>query len=351
MTLTTVLPTAEKLPVTDGDRTPASTHQAVIQSVSQLVLNWGISVFQPFIGGILLMLSLVGIAGASIFIVLAEQDLSPSAIAFDRLLIAAIAFSVWHRLQSSGNHPSSANATSKWRTSLLFLIAGVSFAASLTCSAWSLTQTTVANSALLNNMMPIFTTLGAWLFLGQRFRFRFVLGLLVAIAGVMAIGLQDLQIEGNQITGDITALLAAVLLATTILSIEQLRATFSTPAIMAGTCLIGCLAIIPVVVLSGVSVLPASWLSGFAVLALAIISQVIGHGLLTYSLKQFSSGLVSVSMLAIPIIAALLSIVLFGERLSLINGVAFLVVLFGIYLSISAGTTSQSNQEHVAIEP
>jgi drug/metabolite transporter (DMT)-like permease len=100
--------------------------------------------------------------------------------------------------------------------------------------------------------------------------------------------------------------------------------------------LIGSLAIAPVLFLSGNWMLPTTWTSGCAVFALALVSQVMGHGLLTYSLKQFSSGLVSVSMLVIPVLSALLAMVLFAQQISLVNGCAFLIVLTGIYLSISA---------------
>jgi len=298
---------------------------------------------QRSLGGIILSVALTGIASACIFIVIAQQDLSSSATVLDRLLIAAIAFVGWSCFQLPKQQSSSqaldkaAIAPRDW---LLFGIAGLSYAASLSCSAWSLTQTSVANSALLNNMMPIFTTLGAWLFLKQRFSLRFVVGLLVAIAGVMMIGIQDLHISSQQIVGDAAALLAAVLLATAILGIEQLRVKFSTSSIMMGICSIGSVAIVPVLWLSGDTVLPTSWASGLAVLALALICQVIGHGLLTYSLKQFSSGLVSVSMLSVPMLSAVLAMVLFSEKLNLINWCAFAIVLAGIYLSISANQLS-----------
>ncbi len=292
---------------------------------------------------ITLCIALFGIACASIFIVIAEQNISPSATAFNRLLIAAITFGAWkgfqhlthHQSKSSSEEPSS-NGHITLRDLVLLVVAGVSFAASLTLSAWSLTQTSVANSALLNNMMPIFTTLGAWLLLGQQFSLKFLLGMAVAMGGVIAIGMEDLHIAGSQIAGDGAALLAAVLAAVTLLSIEQLRLKFSTPTIMMGTSLIGSLLILPTILLSGNPVFPTSFTGGLAVLALALISQVIGHGLLTYSLKQFSSGLVSVSMLAIPAIAAILAMFIFCEYLSLLNWFAFLIVLSGIYLSVSA---------------
>ncbi len=61
-----------------------------------------------------------------------------------------------------------------------------------------------------------------------------------------------------------------------------------------------------------------------------------GEGLLTYCLKAFSASLVSVSMLLIPVVAAMVAMVVFGETLSVLNWMAFAVVLIGIYISVSA---------------
>jgi drug/metabolite transporter (DMT)-like permease len=48
--------------------------------------------------------------------------------------------------------------------------------------------------------MPIFTTLGAWLLLGQRFQAKFLLGMAVAIAGAVTIAIEDLQVAGSHLT-------------------------------------------------------------------------------------------------------------------------------------------------------
>jgi len=192
-------------------------------------------------------------------------------------------------------------------------------------------------------MMPIFTTLGAWLLLGQRFQAKFLLGMAVALGGAIAIGVEDLQVADSNITGDIAALFAAMLSATSILSVEQLRIKFSTPTIMLWTSLIGSLFIFPIVLLSEGQLFPTSWVGWSAVISLALICQVIGQGLLTYSLARFSSGLVAVSMLTIPVIAAILAMIILSEKLSLLNWLAFAVVLAGIYLSVSAQGVEQES--------
>ncbi|MGB3494500.1 MAG: DMT family transporter [Elainellaceae cyanobacterium] len=304
----------------------------------------------PYVPAISLAIALLSIACASIFVVVAEESMGPGAIAFQRLLISGLVFGLWQRW-SAVRHASlvgdlvgeSDGIQPKQPINLsqivgLFLLAGSCFAGSLGCAAWSLTQTTVANSTLLNNMMPLFTTLGAWLFLGRQFSGRFVLGLAVAIAGVVVLGLQDLHMAADQLRGDGAAVLAAIFLAITLLCIERLRIQFTAPSIMAGLSLVGAPALLPIALLDGDRLFPADLKTGMAVLALALISQVLGHGLLTYSLKQISSGLVSVLMLTIPVVSALLAAIALGQHLSWVSGLAFLIVLSGIYLAISRQT-------------
>lgn len=308
------------------------------------------------VGALALCIALLGIAAASILFVIAEQELGPNATACDRLGIAAIAFGLWNGIKWVSGLWSEEQFEPQPTYTLsdigLLLIAGISFAASLALWAWSLTQTSVANSTLLDNMMPVFTTLGAWLLLGQRFKAKFLLGMAVAVGGVSAICLEDFQVASTNLVGDTVALLAAVLSAVCILSLEQLRVKFSTSIIMVWTCAIGSLFTFPISLLSEGQLLPTSWTGWLAVIALGLICQVVGQGLLTYSLQRFSSGLVAVLMLTIPLIAAVLAMLIFSERLSLFNWLAFLVVLAGIYLAVSAqGIDKTSLSENLTPEP
>lgn len=299
-----------------------------------------IELASSLIAALTLCIALLGIAAASILIVIAEQEIGPNAITYNRLGMAAIAFGLWNGLKEVSSlwqdSASEFQPNYTFRDRGLLVIAGISFAGSLSLWAWSLTQTSIANSTLLNNMMPIFTTLGAWLLFGQRFKFKFLLGMFVAVGGAIAICLEDLQVADNNIIGDAAALLAAMLSATSILSLEQLRVKFSTSNVMFWTSLIGSLFILPIVLFSESQLFPTSLIGWSAVIALALISQFIGQGLLTYSLARFSSGFVAVSMLAIPVIAAILAMLVFSENLSLWNWLAFAVVLVGIYLAVSA---------------
>lgn len=294
-----------------------------------------------WLGAIALGVALLGIATASILIAIASTEMTANAITCDRLLIATVVFSIWNTVQlSNSDLDEISTPTYTARAIFLLLVAGISFAISLSLWAWSLTQTSIANSTLLNNMMPIFTTLGGWLVFRQQFSLRFLTGMAIAVLGAIAIGIEDLHVADSGLIGDTAALTAAAFSALSILAIEQLRVQFSTSVIMQWTSLAGGLFLLPLVFLSEGQLLPASNTSWLAIIGLGLVSQALGQGLLTYSLAKFSSGFVAVSMLAIPVIAAILALVIFSEQLSLFNWLAFAVVLCGIYLAISAKTNN-----------
>jgi drug/metabolite transporter (DMT)-like permease len=78
---------------------------------------------------------------------------------------------------------------------------------------------------------------------------------------------------------------------------------------------------------------PNSWQTWLAVICLAVLCQIIGQGLLIHNLKQFSSAFVTLLMLTEPLLTALFAFIIFAEKLSPLNWVAFIVVLIGIYIA------------------
>lgn len=310
------------------------------------------SISPKFFGAVALVFSLIGIACASILVVVAQSEISPYATTFNRLFLAVPVFFIWHSLQTQDQESDDSTRgyvkklgnfllPSHWQRSdiYLLLIAGLSFAGSLNLWAWSLNQTSVANATLLDNMLPIFTTLGGWLLFRETFSKTFLLGMGVAIIGVIAISVEDLQLADGCFSGDIAALVASLLAAVNILCLDRLRPRYGAPWLMLWTSLIGSLFTACILVVSGEIFFPSTLSTWTALVALAVVSQTLGQGLLTYALKEFSSGLVTVSMLAIPIIAALMAVVAFNETLSMVNCLAFGIVLVGIYISITAQMT------------
>lgn len=284
---------------------------------------------------------------SAVFTRLSEEELTASATIFNRFWIASLTLGFWSGLQQF-RQPHTDSVQSSYplqiRDLIWFLCLGVLIYGRAGSWAWSLTQTSVANSNLLHNMTPLFATLGGWMFLGHRFNRQFLLGMGLALSGMLIIGIGDFQVGTSGLIGDGAALLSAVFYAANFLVIEKLRVKFSTTTIMLSSCIVTGLLTIPIVVMGGNQLLPTSATVWFAVIALGVLSQGLGQGLLAYCLKQFTSGFVSVFMLIEPLITAILAWRVFGEQLNLLNWMAFFIVLTGLYLAtISKGAAKSSS--------
>ncbi|MGB8687582.1 MAG: DMT family transporter [Microcoleus sp.] len=290
----------------------------------------------------LLCLLLVGVftlSIAAILIKFSEQYIGPNATVFNRFWIATAIFGVWRGSKAiasrvSGDLPAPNNTYAISDILLLILSATVTSISQISW-VWSLTQTNVANANLLHNLTPIFATFGGWLLFGQSFDRRFLIGMFLTIVGAIAIGIQDLQITTEQLIGDGLALFSAVFYAANFLVMEKLRDKFSATSILFWSCFLRVFLTFPIVFFTEEQIFPSSLEGWIPVFCLALFCQVIGSGILSYSLKQFSSGFISLFLLLEPIITTTLAWVIFAEHLSVFNLLAFVVVLFGIYIAKS----------------
>jgi drug/metabolite transporter (DMT)-like permease len=289
------------------------------------------------IGLTTLFLAILALSFAAIFIKLSERELGPVATIFNRFWVATLILgfgNVVKTLSERHSHDSSLQKQHYTVSDLvLLLVMSCFFSGTLITWAWSLTQTSVANSNLLHNVTPLFTTLMGWLFLRQCFEGRFLVGMVLAISGSILIGIGDLQLASDNFTGDSLAILSAVFSAANLLTVEKLRAKFSATTILLWCSFFGTLLTFPIVLLTEDVLFPYSWAGWLAIIAQALVCQVLGQSLQAYNLKQFSSGFVAVFLLLDPVITAILAWVIFSEQLSPLNWVAFSVVLTGIYLA------------------
>jgi drug/metabolite transporter (DMT)-like permease len=251
-----------------------------------------------------------------------------------------------------------------WETIGLLLALGLVHLTGRYLWTWSLTSTTAANGAMLANMPPLFTALGGWLFLGQRFDRRFLSGLAIAVIGSVTLVIGD-WIQPKEalfgtgaLLGDGAALLSSVFYAASFLLVEKLRQRLSTSDILVWRCALGLVIATPLVWAIDNTIFPISAMGWIAVLGLALVSEVMGHGLIVYSLKHFSSAFVTIVLLLEPAPVAAVAWIWFGEFLDPLNIAGFCLITLGIYFA-KTGTGSTggggnhsklSNQEVLELE-
>ncbi|MEB3164673.1 MAG: DMT family transporter [Prochlorothrix sp.] len=321
-----------------------------------------------------LCVALLSVSFAPIFIRLSEEDLGPNGTVFNRMLIFSVVFGVGRFLQSyrqfqddrtlggvtqqgleaedpglevaivTGRDREAPITLGQW---VLLVMVGLVAVTTLVLWAMSLQYTSVAKSMLLNNLTPVFTTLGGWLFLRQRFGWKFLLGMVIALGGALALGLEDFTgaAEGN-LLGDCYALLSAVFLGAYFLVVEQLRYRFSATTILLWRCAIGSCLLMPLVWFTEGQLFPTTLSAWLAVIGLGLVSEGLGQRLLAECMKSLSSSFISIFLLLEPIISALLAWAIFAERLSSSTWVGFAVILSGIYLAKSGPGETAEGEVH-----
>lgn len=267
-----------------------------------------------------------------------ENEISPNATMFNRCWIAAVIFGLWQELSLVrqrwlGEQPIVKQSFDNQQI-LLLLVTAVFFCATQLLWAWSLTQTSVANSALIHSLTPFFTALGGYLLFNQRFDYKFLIGLVIATVGTIVLGLDDLQVASVKLQGDLLALLSALFWAAYFLAIEKLRTQLTVTTILTWICRIVTLFFALILFTTHDEWFPHSWSGWLTVIALAL-TLIFAHGLLAYSLKYLSSSFVAMINLLDPVVTAFLAWIILAETLSWLNLVAFAIIMLGIYLALT----------------
>ncbi|MEC4986429.1 MAG: DMT family transporter [Oscillatoria sp. PMC 1068.18] len=273
-----------------------------------------------------------------ILVKLDENEISPTAIIFHRLWIAAFILGLWNILLSIKHKSLNPDSQQFPDTSLtlgLFFGAGVCFTGTQVIWAWSLTQTSIANSALLHSFTPLFSISVGWLLFSQNFDRRFIIGAIVTIIGSALLGFDDFLYDVEKIKGDSLALFSAFLWAAYLLLVEQIRNQFNPITTLMFCCLFGTISLIPIVLISQEAIFPSSIISWLTLIALAVTTCLV-MGISIYVLKWISSSFIAMAFLFNPVLAGIFAWIFFSEKLDLYNLLAFLISLLGISLALTS---------------
>jgi len=270
-----------------------------------------------------LLLGATAIATSALFVKVSETG--PVATAFWRVFLALPLLGLWSALGQRERH-GAGFATERG----LMVAAGLFFAGDLAVWHWSIVLTSVANSTLLANLAPIFVALAAWLLFRQRLRGKFMLGLAIAVTGMILLIGGDFRLQGKELIGDALGVVTAMFYAGYQLTVTKLRARVATSTIMAWSGLVTAIVLLPVALLSGEQMLPVSGMGWIKLAGLALISQVAGQSLIAYAMAQLPATFSSVGLLFQPVMATLFAWLLLGEAVSALQFAGGITVLIGI---------------------
>jgi drug/metabolite transporter (DMT)-like permease len=208
--------------------------------------------------------------------------------------------------------------------------AGVFFA--LDVASWhiGIGMTRLGNATLFGNAGSLVVM--AWgLFAMRRSPRRSELAAFaLAIAGSVILLGRSLEIGRETLLGDLFCVAAGLLYAGYILLLHKPRASLGNWALVGWASLAGAPVMLALALVLGEPVLPSQW---WPVAALALLSQVIGQGLLIFALRHFSALVFGLALLTQPAIAVALGWFAFGESLVLPDLVGMALVALGLALA------------------
>jgi drug/metabolite transporter (DMT)-like permease len=217
-------------------------------------------------------------------------------------------------------------------------IAGIAFAADLASWHIGIVRTTLANSTLFGNsatlIFPIygFIAARAW-----PSRIQALALLLAAVGGALLLG-RSASLSSKHLAGDLFCLLAGVLYAVYFIFMARARERLAPVPALA----LSSLATIPPLLILALSlgeqVVPGNW---WPLIALAVVSQLIGQGCMIYALGHLTPLVVGIALLIQPAVAAALGWVIFDERLAAADALGAVLVAAALVLVRQSGAKPQ----------
>lgn len=233
-------------------------------------------------------------------------DTGPVSAAFWRLFLALPFLAVFARMTGQ------ALTGIPRRTLALVAIGSLAFATDLASWHIGIGLTRLGNATLFGNAGSI--VLLFWGFIVARMMPRGLeaLAIVFALAGAAILMGRSLEISTETLIGDLFCLAAGLMYAIYLLTLQDARKGIGAWSLLVWVSVFACPVLLLAAVLLGEPVWPTDWTP---VLILFVTSQLIGQGLLVFSLRHFPPLVIGLALLTQPAVAALIGYEVFGELL------------------------------------
>jgi len=217
------------------------------------------------------------------------------------------------------------------------LVLGLHFAVWVT----SLFYTTISNSAILVATQPIWVLILELTFLREKIPTRAILGMIIAIGGMVIISHGDFSLGKQFIIGDLLAVAGAIFAALYLFIGRRLRAKLTNLGYIFPVYTIAAvtLLIISLFYNENLTTYPArTWL---IFLLLALIPTLVGHTLYNWLLKYVPAHMVATTILGEPIGATILAIFFFDQIPGWWTVIGGVLILSGIFIVLKRKKASR----------
>lgn len=215
---------------------------------------------------------------------------------------------------------------------LLMFFAGVFLAGDLILWNISFLHTSVANANLLANLVPLVIIPFSFYIFKEKMTSNFFIGAIITIVGIIVLVSGKAKITTDNLYGDVLAFLTSFFYAFFLLTVYKVRDRVSASIIMFVSAFGSILTIFVSMIFTEGIYFPNSLSEWIPLISLAIFSQILGQGLLSFCLGKVNVALSSVLVLLQPIVAAIYAWIIFGEHLTELEIIGVSISLIGVYI-------------------
>jgi len=279
----------------------------------------------------------LAVGSAAIFARFALHGTSPIVVSALRMTIAAAPLFVYSYLRNK-------KLPISFKHEMLFAFSGIALAIHFSSWIGSLLYTSVAVSTLLVSTTPVWTALFDVLILKHRKNKKFWLAFIAGFCGVVLIATAKssvVPVVGQALLGDFLSLIGGLGLAIYLIVIRSVSSLYPTVVIVSRTYSWSALALFITAALLQQPMPGNNPISWGGILAMAIVSQLLGHTGINLSLRWFSSSTVAFSTLLEPIFAAILAALIFAENLSVQTVLGAVIVLISLIFILRSNSNKQ----------
>lgn len=218
---------------------------------------------------------------------------------------------------------------SDWRN---LAIAGLMFAADLGAWHWGINLTRIVNATLFGNMSPIFVSLLGWAMMGVRPTPLFAVGLVVTMAGSLALSLGQVSIGYSTLLGDGLSLLAGLFYAVYFVTVAKLRGRLTTIQVMTWSSAVAAVLLLPLALATEASIMPGTTYGWLVLIGLAACGQ-LGQVAIAFALAHLPAAFSSLAGQFQPFFVGFLGWLVLGEVLPPEKILVGVVVLLGVWIA------------------
>jgi len=262
-------------------------------------------------------------------------DVGPFASAFWRTALALPFLAIWALTEKAAAPRAVTSHRAVW-------LSGVLFAGDLFFWHLAILATTVANATFLATTAPLFVVAGAWFLLGERIQQRGIAGLALCLIGGAALVGHSYGFAPERLTGDFYGIVTAVFFAGYMLALRAARREVPTGTLSFISAAITTVILFVVAYAYEPRLLPQSAHGWTVLVALALISQVAGQGLLAFALGTLPAPFSSLVIFLEAVAAALFAWIILHEALAPMQWLGGILILAGIWIARPRNTAAGS---------